>query len=190
MTDRPRKIIVAVTGASGAVYARLLVEELMRQPSVRELALIFSRNGREVARYEGQDRWPDDPRIRVFDNSDMFAPPASGSARYDAMALVPCSMGTAGRVANGISDSLITRAADVMLKERRTLILVPRETPMSTIHLQNLARLSACGAVVAPACPSFYALPGNTEQLCMSVVERVVALMGLDADHYEWGHSR
>lgn len=187
MTRRPERIIVAVTGASGAIYARLLVAELLRQETVQEVALIYSRNGRAVANYEGETIDVSDPRVRVFDDDDLFAAPASGSAGYDAMAVVPCSMGTAGRIAGGISDNLITRAADVMLKERRTLILVPRETPYSSIHLRNLATLSEYGAIIVPASPSFYSLPQDIGQLCMTVVERVVSLLGFDVPRYRWG---
>ncbi|MCL2561954.1 MAG: UbiX family flavin prenyltransferase [Rikenellaceae bacterium] len=186
MTPHPTRIVVGVTGASGAVYARLLVQELLRQPAITEIALIHSANGVAVAEYEGQLIVTDDPRIRRFDNADMFAAPASGSAGYEAMIVVPCSMGTAGRIACGVSDSLLTRAADVMLKERRPLLLVPRETPLSGIHLRNLATLSSAGAIVIPASPSFYSLPATLDALCMTVVERIVALLGFDAPHYEW----
>ena len=114
-------------------------------------------------------------------------PPASGSARYDAMIVVPCSVGTAGRIASGVSQTLIERAADVMLKERRRLILVVRETPLSLIHLRNLTALAECGAVVLPAAPSFYARPADIESLCATVTERIVALVCPEAEHYEWG---
>ena len=187
MRNVPEKIIVAVTGASGSIYARLLVGELLKQPGIREIALIFSENGRDVAAYEEQKMPDTDGRIRVFGNRDMFAAPASGSARYDAMVIVPCSMGTTGRIAHGISDSLLTRAADVMLKERRMLILVPRETPYSTIHLRNLTALSECGAIVVPASPSFYSRPRDIRELCMTVVERVVSLLGFETPgYYSW----
>ena len=186
MKHVPEKIVVAVTGASGAIYARLVVRELLRQSRLREIALIHSPNGRAVAEYEGQSVETDDHRVRIFDNTDMFAAPASGSAGYNAMVVVPCSMGTAGRIACGVSDSLLTRAADVMLKERRPLILIPRETPYSTIHLRNLLTLSECGAMIVPASPSFYSHPADIEQLCMTVVERIVSLLGFDASHYKW----
>ncbi len=188
MRHTPEKIIVAVTGASGAIYARLLMRDLPRQPQLREIALIYSANGRAVAEYEGQAVEADDPRVRIFGNDEMFSPPASGSAGYDAMIVIPCSMGTAGRIACGVSDSLLTRAADVMLKERRPLILVPREAPYGTIHLRNLLTLSECGAVILPASPSFYSHPADIEQLCMTVIERAVALLGFDAPHYRWGN--
>lgn len=183
---RPLKIVVAVTGASGAIYARLLVERLLELDRVGEIGLIFSDNGREVAAYEGVSIDESDRRIRLFGNDDMFAPPASGSAHYDAMAVIPCSMGTVGRIATGVSSDLISRAADVMLKECRRLVVVPRETPLGTIHLRNLATLSECGARVVPASPSFYSHPDGVESLCMTVVDKVVAALGIEAPRYTW----
>ena len=135
------KIVVAVTAASGALYARLCLEQLLRAEEVSEIALVYSTHASEVADFEGVTM-PEDPRIRIFDNDDLFAPPASGSADYDAMAVVPCSVGTLGRIACGVSQSLIERAADVMLKERRRLVLVVRETPLSLIHLRNMTALT------------------------------------------------
>ena len=146
------KIVVAVTAASGALYARLCLEQLLRAEEVSEIALVYSTHASEVADFEGVTM-PEDPRIRIFDNDDLFAPPASGSADYDAMAVVPCSVGTLGRIACGVSQSLIERAADVMLKERRRLVLVVRETPLSLIHLRNMTALTEAGAVVLPASP-------------------------------------
>lgn len=148
------KIVVAVTAASGALYARLCLEQLLRAEEVSEIALVYSTHASEVADFEGVTM-PEDPRIRIFDNDDLFAPPASGSADYDAMAVVPCSVGTLGRIACGVSQSLIERAADVMLKERRRLVLVVRETPLSLIHLRNMTALTEAGAVVLPASPDF-----------------------------------
>lgn len=139
------KIVVAVTAASGALYARLCLEQLLRAEEVSEIALVYSTHASEVADFEGVTM-PEDPRIRIFDNDDLFAPPASGSADYDAMAVVPCSVGTLGRIACGVSQSLIERAADVMLKERRRLVLVVRETPLSLIHLRNMTALTEAGA--------------------------------------------
>lgn len=189
MTMKKKRIIVGITGASGSIYARLLVERLLRNEGVGELAIIFSQNGRSVAEFEKQSIASpgDDSRIRYFADDDLFAPPASGSAGYDAMVIVPCSMGTVGRVACGVSDNLITRAADVMLKERRRLILVPRETPYSTIHLRNMAALSECGAVILPASPSFYSGPREVEDLCMTIVERIFMLLDIESPRYEWG---
>ena len=127
-----------------------------------------------------------DPRVEVFDNGDMFASVASGSAVWDAMAVVPCSMGTLGRIASGASDSLITRAADVMLKERRPLALVVRETPLNLIHLRNMVTVTEAGGVVLPASPSFYSRPGSVEELCSTVSQRVAAILGVDTPKYEW----
>ena len=128
---------------------------------------------------------PEAPRIRLSDNDDMFAAPASGSAGYDAMAIVPCSVGSAGRIAAGISSDLIGRAADVMLKEHHRLVLVVRETPLSTIHLRNMTRLSECGAVILPACPSFYSRPADMEQICDPVASKAAAILGLPAASYQ-----
>lgn len=184
------KVVIAVTGASGSIYARLLLERLMVREDIGEVALIVSDNGAAVARHEGVTLpgEADCGVIRTYGSHDMFAAPASGSARYDAMVVVPCSMGTAGRVAAGISDNLICRAADVMLKERRPLILVPRESPLGTIHLRNLATLSECGAVILPAMPSFYSLPQTLEAACETVVERIMDHLGLDGKAYRWGN--
>lgn len=188
--DKSRNIIVAVTGASGSLYARLLCARLAGVDGVGEIALIATRNGREVAAFEDSAAWMDDARFTRYANDDLFSAPASGSAGYDAMVVVPCSMGMAGRLAGGISNDLASRAADVMLKERRTLVLVPREAPLSTIHLRNLTTLSECGAIVCPASPGFYARPAHIEGLCESIVERILSLLGIDAPHYRWTGRR
>ncbi len=180
------KIIVAVTAASGAIYARQLLEALIQSPEVEQIALIESAHAPEVAAYEGVDL-PHHPKIERMDHNDLFRSPASGSARWEAMVVCPASVGTAGRIAAGISQNLIERAADVMLKERRRLILVVRETPLSLIHLRNLTTLTEAGAVILPAAPSFYARPDSIEALCHSVTERICALVGLNRAHYEWG---
>ncbi|CCZ98314.1 polyprenyl p-hydroxybenzoate/phenylacrylic acid decarboxylase [Alistipes sp. CAG:157] len=182
-----KRIIVAVTGASGAVYARKVAERLLRSPQVAQVAVVCSANGRKVMEYE-RERLPEgEERMVWFDNDDLFAPPASGSAGYDGMVIVPCTMGSAGRLAAGISGDLIGRAADVMLKERRPLVLVVRETPLSTIHLRNLTLLSECGAVVLPASPSFYSRPADIEALCDTVAVRAVRMLGVASEGYEWG---
>ncbi len=149
------KIVVAVTAASGALYARLCLEQLLRAEEVSEIALVYSTHASEVADFEGVTM-PEDPRIRIFDNDDLFAPPASGSADYDALAVVPC------------------------------LVLVVRETPLSLIHLRNMTALTEAGAVVLPASPGFYARPSSVEELCRSVAERVTALLGISGPRYRW----
>ncbi len=181
------RVIVAVSGASGSIYARRLLDALVASDEVAEVALIFSSHALAVAEQESVCLEVDSPKVKIFDNSDMFAPPASGSADYDAMAIVPCSMGVVGRVASGVSIDLISRAADVVLKERARLVVVPREAPLSTIHLRNLTTLSECGAVVIPASPSFYSRPATIEELTDTIVERVVKHLGLHTPHYSWG---
>ena len=143
------KLILAVTAASGAVYARQTAERLAALDCVESVALVYSDVAPTVMAHEGV-ALPDHPKFVRYDNRDLFAPPASGSARYDAMIVVPCSVGTAGRIASGVSQTLIERAADVMLKERRRLILVVRETPLSLIHLRNLTALARRPVVLRP----------------------------------------
>ena len=181
-----KRIILAVTGASGSLYARLLAAKLLSYEEA-EISVITTDSGSAVMAFEDDDRWLDDGRLRRYDNRDLFSAPASGSARFDAMVIVPCSMGTAGRIASGVSADLIGRAADVMLKERRTLILVPRELPWHTIHLRNLTALSECGAVICPASPSFYSGPKTVEAVCETVTDRIVSLLGFDPGTEEWG---
>lgn len=179
------KIIVAITAASGAIYSRLLLESLIASSQVEKIALICSTNALKVAATEGITL-PQSSKIVSYDNSDMFASVASGSASWDAMVIVPSSVGTLSRVASGVSQSLIERAADVMLKERRRLIVVVRESPLSLIHLRNMVTLTEAGAIILPAAPSFYSRPADIPQLCTTVVERIVALLGIAAPHYEW----
>jgi len=186
--EEKKRIIIGITGASGSVYARLLVEKLLTIDSV-ELSVIATLNGLSVMRFEDNIEWLKDSRMRYYDNSDFFSSPASGSARFDSMVIIPCTMGTIGRIAAGISTDLLVRAADVMLKERRQLIIVPRETPLSTIHLKNMTTLSQCGAVICPASPSFYSYPESIEAVCRTVTDRVVSLLGLDPGTTEWGKN-
>jgi len=184
-------IIVAVTGASGAIYAKLLLEELLRFKSegqVKQVDLVFSEKAKEVWTHELGTFAYDFP-FKIYENDDFFAPFASGSALYDVMIVCPCSMGTMGRIANGISDNLITRAADVMMKERRRLILSVRETPIHLIHINNMQTLTQAGVIIAPASPSFYSHPRSIEDLAMTVVDRLLQLAGLRKDTYRWGGS-
>ena len=180
------KVVVAITAASGAIYARQLLEALVASNEVDRVAVIYSTNARAVVAHEGE-AMPQSPKIEEYDNSNLFASPASGSARWDAMVVVPSSVGTIGRVASGVSQTLIERSADVMLKERRRLIFVVRETPYSLIHLRNLTTLTEAGAVILPATPSFYSLPKDIEAVCQTVTERIVAMLGIESERYEWG---
>jgi 4-hydroxy-3-polyprenylbenzoate decarboxylase len=180
------KVVVAITAASGAIYARQLLNELVASSEVERIAVIYSANARAVVAHEGETI-PQSPKIEVYENDNLFAPPASGSARWNAMVVVPSSVGTVGRVASGVSQTLIERAADVMLKERRRLIFVVRETPYSLIHLRNMTALTEAGAIILPATPSFYSLPKDIEAVCRTVTERIVAMLGLENERYEWG---
>ena len=183
------KIVVAITAASGAIYARQLLTSLIESNEVERVAVIYSANARAVVAHEGETM-PVSAKIEEFDNDNLFASPASGSARWDAMVVVPSSVGTIGRVASGVSQTLIERAADVMLKERRRLIFVVRETPYSLIHLRNMTTLTEAGAVILPATPSFYSLPKDIEAVCQTVTERITAMLGIEGERYEWGENR
>lgn len=171
------RFVIGVTGASGAVYASRLVDHL--RDLGQEVLLVLTESGKKVCAYEG---FPDLEKraTKVFDNRDFFAPIASGSHPHQGMVVVPCSMGTLGKLAHGIGDSLLTRSADVCLKERWKLIVVPREAPMSSLHLQNQKTLSDLGAVVMPASPSFYHHPQSIEDLVDTVLARVLDHLGLE----------
>jgi 4-hydroxy-3-polyprenylbenzoate decarboxylase len=183
-----KKVVVGITGASGAPYARRLVG-LLRERDDVELGVCLSQTASEVWALEcGGDLREFLGDVRVWAGRDYRAPFASGSAGWQAMAVVPCSMGTVARIAHGISDTLLTRAADVMLKERRQLVVVPRESPLGTVHLENLLALSRAGALVLPAMPSFYGKPGSVDELLDTVVARVMDHLGLENDlASRWG---
>src|SRR6195952_3595497 len=185
-----KKIVVAVTGASGSIYAKVLFDQLIKlQNQIDKVAVVMSDNAKEVWKYELQN---DDYKNYPFDfyqKNDFFAPFASGSAKFDTMVVVPCSMGTLGRIAAGTSDDLITRAADVILKERRKLILVARDTPLNLIHIRNMQTVTEAGGIVCPAIPSYYSKPKTIEDLAMTVVNRVIDLIGLDNESYRWGNE-
>jgi flavin prenyltransferase len=171
------KLLIAITGASGSLYAQRLIDNL--RPCEHEVHVIVSRYGREVLSHElaGGLRLP--PGVIEDDSSSMNFPFASGSNPPDAMVIIPCSMGTLGRVAHGLSDDALLRAADVTLKERKKLILVPRETPLSLVHVKNMELLLLAGAVILPANPSFYNHPATVEQVVDSVVARVLDHLGI-----------
>jgi len=173
-----KKIVVGITGASGAPYARRLVGLLGGRDDV-ELAVCASRTAAEVWTLECGGTLAEDVGRPVWGPTDYRAPFASGSAGWQAMVVVPCSMGTAARVAHGISDTLLTRAADVMLKEKRTLVVVPRETPLGLVHLENLTQLARLGALVLPAMPSFYGKPETLADALDTVVGRILDHLGL-----------
>ena len=180
------RVVVAVTAASGAIYARQCVELLLASGAVERIALIYSREAEAVAEMEGVTM-PEDSRIEIYSNDDMWASPASGSARWDSMIIVPSTMGTIGRIASGVSQTLIERSADVMLKERRRLVVVAREAPYSLIHLRNMTTLTEAGAIILPASPSLYFNPATIEELCLTISQRAVELAGVEVSHREWG---
>lgn len=180
------KIVVAITAASGAIYARQLLNVLIASSQVEKIALIHSTNAEAVAEVEGITL-PQSDKIVRYANDNLFASVASGSAEWDAMVIVPSSVGTMSRVATGVSQTLIERAADVMLKERRRLIVVVRETPLSLIHLRNMVTLTEAGAIILPASPSFYSNPQTIEEACNTVTERIISLLGITSQRYKWG---
>ncbi len=184
------KLGIAVTGASGSVYTLVLLRRLQQlSAQIEEMGIVWSDNARVVWQEELQHTEYEKFEGRVWDKNDFYAPIASGSAGYDALIICPCSAGTLGRIANGISDNLITRAADVMLKERKKLICILRETPLSLIHIQNMKTVTEAGGIICPASPSFYSRPKNLEEAALTVIDRVLNLAGLQTDGFQWGYS-
>jgi 4-hydroxy-3-polyprenylbenzoate decarboxylase len=184
------KLAVAVTGASGSIYARVLLNKLVKlKDQLAEVSLVFSDNAKDVWMHELGNKDYDSFPFKTYGKQDFFAPFASGSARYETLVICPCSMGTLARIASGISNDLITRAADVMLKERRRLILVTRDTPLSLIHINNMKTVTEAGGIICPASPSFYSQPKTIEELATTVVDRVIDLAGLKQDAFRWGNN-
>lgn len=181
------KIAVAVTGASGSIYARVLLDHLAKLGSqVTEVSIVWSDNAFTVWKHElGTDDYVKYP-FKTWEKNDFMAPFASGSSSYEALVICPCSMGTVGRIASGISNDLITRAADVMLKERRKLICVVRETPYNLVHLRNMTTVTEAGGIICPASPSFYSNPATLDEAAYTVIHRVLQLCGLQTTGYKW----
>jgi 4-hydroxy-3-polyprenylbenzoate decarboxylase len=183
-----KKIVIAITGASGSIYAKLLLDKLQHLNSqVEDVAVVMSDNAKQVWQFELDNEDYNKLSFKFYAKNDFMAPFASGSAKFDTMVIVPCSMGTLGRIAGGISDDLITRAADVILKERRKLILVARDTPLNLIHIRNMATVTEAGGIICPAVPSFYNKPQTVEEVALTVVNRVIDLIGLENESYRWG---
>jgi 4-hydroxy-3-polyprenylbenzoate decarboxylase len=178
------KLVIAATGASGTIYLQRLLEQI--DCAAHEIHLIMSAHAEQVAAQELED-FKIPARISRHSESDLNVPFVSGSARFDAMVIVPCSMATLGRIASGSSDSALLRAADVFLKERRKLILVPRETPWNLIHARNVVTLLEAGAIVLPAIPSFYSQPDSVTAVVDTVVWRILDQIGLPNPRaYRW----
>ena len=176
--------------SSGSVYAKVLLDRLVTfQDQIEAVGIVHSSNAKinwelEIGSFD-LSAYP----FKVYDNKDFMAPFASGSAKYGTMIICPCSMGLMGRIATGISNDLITRAADVVLKERRKLILVPRDAPYSLIHINNMKTITEAGGIICPASPSFYSRPESLEAVIQTVVDRILDLSGLDIQTYRWGEE-
>jgi 4-hydroxy-3-polyprenylbenzoate decarboxylase len=184
-----KKLVIALTGASGSVYGKQLLQKLTQiQNQFSEVGVVFSKNAKEIWEYELGDKSYSDFPFKVYEKNDFYAPFASGSAGFNTMIICPCSMGTLGRIAGGISDDLITRAADVILKEKGKLIMVPREIPYNLIHIRNMETITLAGGIICPATPSFYTKPQSIEELVSTVVNRVLDLAGFKIDSKRWGN--
>lgn len=186
-----QKIVVAVTGASGAVYANVLLKKLVAlKDHYSELAVVMTENAKQVWQTElGNEDW-NIPGLKFYSQQDFNAPFASGSGQFNTMIIIPCSMGTLGRIAGGISNDLITRAADVILKERRKLLCVVRDTPYNLIHIRNMETVTLAGGIICPATPSFYSRPTTIEEVAATVVDRVIDLAGLPLHTFRWGNEQ
>jgi 4-hydroxy-3-polyprenylbenzoate decarboxylase len=183
-----QKIVIAITGASGSIYAKVLLDRLMMlKEQWNEVGVVMSDNAKMVWEYELGNRSFEDFPFKFYAKGDFMAPFASGSGQFNTMIVAPCSMGTLGRIAAGISDDLVTRAADVILKERRKLILMVRDTPYNLIHIRNMETVTLAGGIICPATPSFYSRPKSFEELAATVVDRALDLAGLDVKTYRWG---
>jgi 4-hydroxy-3-polyprenylbenzoate decarboxylase len=185
------KIVLAITGASGSIYAKVLLNKLQAlTDQIETVGVVMSDNAKDVWKFELNNSEYDKIPYTIYDKNNFYAPFASGSAKFDTMIICPCSMGTMARIASGISNDLTTRAADVILKERRKLILVMRDTPLSLIHINNMKTITEAGGIICPASPSFYSKPETIEQIAATVVDRVIDLCGLSQDSYRWGEEK
>src|SRR5512133_593 len=186
--SKKKRIIVAVTGASGSLYAKLLLDKLVKlNDQWEEVALVCSDTGKAVWKYELENISPDNYPFRIYNPGDLFAAPASGSAGFETMIVCPCSSGTLGRIAHGTGDNLISRAADVILKERRKLILVFRESPISLVHIRNMELLTLAGAIIYPASPGLYTKPASLQEMISPFIDRILEQAGFDLPGmYRW----
>ena len=198
---KKHKIVVAVTGASGSIYAKVLFEKLQKlfafptrsvsgrvgeKNQLNNVGVVFSNNAKDIWEVEIGDSSYNNIPFTIYEINNFNAPFASGSTRFETMIICPCSMGTMAKIANGISDNLITRAADVILKERRKLILITRETPLNIIHINNMKSITEAGGIICPACPSFYSKPSDIQELASTVIDRALDLAGFEINTYRW----
>jgi 4-hydroxy-3-polyprenylbenzoate decarboxylase len=188
---KKKKVVVGIAGSSGALYAKVLLDRLaLLREQWEAVGVVMSPNA--LINWELEVGRPDFSAypFAFYEKNDFNAPFASGSARYETMIVCPCSMGALARIATGISNDLLTRSADVVLKERRRLILVTRETPLSLIHLQNMKTVTEAGGIICPATPSFYSQPATIEAVVATVVDRVLDLAGFEMDVFRWGETQ
>lgn len=182
-----RKILIAITGASGSIYAKNILAKLSEAKGDFEISVVLSSTANQVWQTELDEQFSCDGKFRIYDQNDFLAPFASGSGNYDTMIIIPCSMGTLGRIAGSISNDLITRAADVILKERRKLICVVRETPYNLIQIKNMESITLAGGIICPATPSFYSKPATINDVVNSVVDRILDLAKIPVSTFRWG---
>lgn len=181
-----KKIVLAIAGSSGAIYAQSLMNALKASKEDMEIGVVMSKNALvnwelELGNFNAED-WP----FSFYEKNDFNAPFASGSAQYETMIVCPCSMGVLARIATGVSTDLMTRAADVILKERRKLVLMTRETPLSLIHIENMRTVTLAGGIIVPAVPSFYSNPKSIDDLVSTVTDRVLDLVGIEKKTFRW----
>ncbi len=180
--------VVAITGASGAIYGKILLDTLKQiVPNPENIGIIMSDTAKKVWEYELNNNDYKLYPFKFFDNDNFFAPFASGSSRYSGMIICPCTMGTMGRIANGVADDLISRTADVMMKERRKLIMVIRETPYNLIHIENMKKITLSGGIIMPANPSFYSKPKTINDIVKTITDRALSISGFEINSFEWG---
>ena len=186
-----QKVVVAVTGASGSIYADVLLQKFQKlSEQINDIGIVMSDNAKQVWEYELNNKNYEKLPFKIYNKGDFMAPFASGSSKYDTMIICPCSMGTLARIASGVSNDLTTRAADVMLKERRKLICVTRDLPLSLIHIRNMEAVTEAGGIICPASPSYYSRPKTFEELAATVVDRVLDLAGFQQETYRWGENK
>lgn len=184
------KIVIGVTGASGAIYAERLINRIRQNNSNFEnISIVFTEKAIQVWEYELRNKKYSNTGFDLYNNNDFYAPFASGSSQYDAMILCPCSMGTLSKIATGASNDLISRVADVMLKERKKLILVVRETPYNLVHINNMKAVTLSGGIICPASPSFYSRPNRINEIVDTVIDRVMQLLGIEINTFKWGEK-
>jgi 4-hydroxy-3-polyprenylbenzoate decarboxylase len=182
------KIVLAITGASGAIYPSLLLDKLLQvKDQWSDLAVVMTENAKLVWKTELDNEAYNNYPVKIYQTNDFMAPFASGSGKFDTMIIAPCSMGTLSRIATGVSTDLITRAADVVLKERRKLICMIRDTPYNLIHIRNMETVTLAGGIICPATPSFYSKPTTIREVAATVVDRIMDLAGLDIKTFRWG---